>query len=316
MKKIKNRFAPSEYSRINALSAQYELRQRELKDIRFVRDKIASGKFTRSLYDFINKDGSLDRLLPNLPPPTDEVACEALSVVQLQYIDDIISQEELALSKWINIVWNALCDWWKTWFDRNRFLLKQLAYYKSLCRSAQDRYFGAYAVMHSTPVLMYSMDDWTKMCDAAKKLSSICKDIPDKRADLAKWININKPTINDNIAKFGMFIDELNKFQFGTPMFIRQNAVCLTLGWRYPNLLDDIKKASSILDEEIEARRSFYRLEKLFKDQGDSKRDLNLLFVKDFVMAAKRCSTIIGKTFDSFISQLMRSVASKYKIGS
>ena len=85
MKKIKHPFAQSLYSRLEQAAVSCELRRHQIKDLKFIRDKIASGNMTPELYDFINADGSLEALLPTLPRPSKEAACESLNLAEHEY---------------------------------------------------------------------------------------------------------------------------------------------------------------------------------------------------------------------------------------
>ena len=305
MKKIEKPFAMSLYSSLEMASVKYELRKRHLKDLMFIKDKLQSGHFTAELYDFINADGCLEMLLPGLARPSSKEACESLQILQLSMINDIIANEELALGKWLTIIWNALKDYLNQWFDRNRFYTRNIRYYAALHRQYCDRYFGDLSKFNTTTVLMYHLDDWTEMLNASKKMLDI--ELPKKRADIEAWIQKNKPVITDCIAKFGMYIDEANKFKSGSPMFIRQHAVCSSLGWLYQNMGTNISNVISSLEDEITYRRKFYELEKLFTStDNDAKRDANLVFVKSFVIASKNCSLIMARSFDSFLRQIIR----------
>lgn len=316
MKKIEKPFAMSLYSEVEKATVKYELRKRHLKDLMFLRDKMESGHLTAELYDFINADRCLEQLLPGLPRPTPGAACESLQMLQLKMIDDLIAQEELQISKWISIVWNALKDYLASWFDRNRYYLRNLRYFKSLHRQYQDQYFGSMGKFNSTAVLMYHLEDWSKMLKSAKRMLKEIK-LPEKRTDIEEWIQKNKPVIVDCISDFGMYIDENNKFRSGSPAYIRQNGVCINLGWLYQNLGTHMNDVIECLQDEVEYRRGFNTLEKLFMSQdAQSKRDSNLIFVKDFVISSKNCALILARTFNSFLQQIMKANSKEYRIGS
>ena len=313
MKKIKHPFAQSLYSKLEQAAVSCELRRRQIKDLKFIRDKIASGNMTPELYDFINADGSLEALLPTLPRPSKEAACESLSLLQLNALDEIIAKEELAVSKWFTIIWEALKSWFIEWTDRNSFYVRNIRYYHALQRNNQDGTFGDIGRYNSTAVLMYHTDDWKTMLDASKKLREI--KYPKKLDEIPQWITKNKPVIAANISAFGMYLDEQDKFRYGTPKYIRQHSVCSSLGWLYQNLGRDINDIESALEDEISIRREFYELENLFiKQDTTAKKDNNLLFVKSFIIASKSCSLILARTFNSFMTQVIRANGRKYKV--
>lgn len=313
MKKIKHPFAQSLYSRLEQAAVTCQLRRRQIKDLKFIRDKIASGHMTPELYDFINADGSLEALLPTLPRPSKEAACESLNMLQLSALDDIIAKEELAVSKWFTIIWEALKSWFVEWTDRNRFYVRNIRYYHALQRNNQDGTFGDIGRFGSTAVLMYHIEDWKTMLDASKKLREI--KCPKKLDELPQWITKNKPVIAENISVFGMYLDEQDKFRYGTPKYIRQHSVCSSLGWLYQNLGRDIADVESALDDEISIRREFYELENLFiKHDANVKKDSNLLFVKSFIIASKGCSLILARSFNSFMTQIIRANSQRYRM--
>ena len=313
MKKIKHPFAQSLYSRLEQAAVTCELRRRQIKDLKFIRDKIASGNMTPELYDFINADGSLEALLPTLPRPSKEAACESLNLLQLSALDEIIAKEELAVSKWFTIIWEALKSWFTEWADRNSFYVRNIRYYHALQRNNQDGTFGDIGRYNSTAVLMYHNGDWKTMLEASKKLREI--KYPKKLDEIPQWIAKNKPDIAASISAFGMYLDEHDKFCYGTPTYIRQHSVCSSLGWLYQNLGDDINDIEGALEDEISIRREFYELENLFiKHDANVKKDNNLLFVKSFILASKSCSLILARTFNSFMTQVIRANSQKYKM--
>ena len=193
MKKIKHPFAQSLYSRLEQAAVSCELRRRQIKDLKFIRDKIASGNMTPELYDFINADGSLEALLPTLPRPSKEAACESLNLLQLSALDEIIAKEELAVSKWFTIIWEALKSWFVEWTDRNSFYVRNIRYYHALQRNNQDGTFGDIGRYNSTAVLMYHTDDWKTMLDASKKLREI--KYPKKLDEIPQWITKNTSSL-------------------------------------------------------------------------------------------------------------------------
>ena len=211
------------------------------------------------------------------------------------------------------IIWEALKSWFAEWTDRNRFYVRNIRYYHALQRNNQDGTFGDIGRFNSTAVLMYHIEDWKTMLDAAKKLREI--KCPKKLDELPQWITKNKPVIAENISAFGMYLDEQDKFRYGTPKYIRQHSVCSSLGWLYQNLGRDIADIENALDDEISIRREFYELENLFiKHDANVKKDNNLLFVKSFIIASKGCSLILARSFNSFMTQVIRANSQKYKM--
>ena len=308
MKKIAKPFAESAYSRTSKATTDYELRVKQLKDLKFLRGRIAAGKLTPELYDFINMDHSLEQLLPCVPRPVEGVACEALTATQLEMLDAAIAQEELALKGWIARIWEALKDLLLDYFDRNRIALRSLKYLRAQWRSNAPGIFGDQYQFASSNVLMFNRSEWLSMCEAVKKLNALIKELQDKQDvnTLSTWLTVTQPKFDLALREFGMYIDESGNVVRGSPKYVRQNNVCSTLGWVYSSMLSDTSDVIGILGDEIEARRQFSKLEALYK-KGENTDQTLFRQVKDLVIASKSCTLICGRIFALFLKQIARA---------
>jgi hypothetical protein len=308
MKKIAKPFAESDYSVMSKATTDYDLRAKQLKDLKFLRERIVAGKLTPELYDFINMDHSLESLLPCVPRPVEGVACEALTATQIEMLDAVIAQEELNLKGWIERIWEALKDLLMDYFDRNRIALRALTYLRAQWRSNAVRVFGDTYQFASSNVLMFNRREWTIMCGAAKQLNELVKELQEKKEiqELSNWLTINQPKFDTQLKEFGMYINEQGNVVRGSPKYVRQNNVCSSLGWVYSSMMNDINDIISILGDEIEARRQFSQLEALFKKGANSDHAV-LKQVKDLVLASKSCNLVCGRIFAMFLKQIARA---------
>ena len=315
MKKIAKPFAESDYSVMSKATSDYDLRVKQLNDLKFLRSRIAAGKLTPELYDFINMDHSLEKLLPCIPRPVEGVSCESLTDTQLQLLDSIIAQEELNMKGWIARIWEALKDLLLDYFDRNRIALRSLKFLRAQWRSNAPGVFGDPTQFASSNVLMFRRSEWETMCNAVKRLNALVKEIQNSKdvATLASWLEINRPKFDTELHEFGMYISETGSVVRGSPAHYRQNDVCSTLGWKYADMTNDINNIITILGDEIDARRQFNQLETLFK-QGDNKDHATFRQVKDLVIASKSCTLICGRIFALFLKQIARARNKEYSM--
>ena len=276
MKKIDKPFAESDYSVMSKVATDYELRSKTIADLKFLRDRIAAGQMTAALYDFINVDHSLEHLLPGLPRPVEGVSCESFKDSQLEMIDAVIAQEEFNMKSWILQIWNALKEW------------------------LADYFFGA------TNVLMYRCDEWSSMCSASRRLTELCKKMPQKPEEIENWLHINTSNFDTYFRQFGKFIDESGNVITGSPKYIRQNDVASTLGWIYADMPNHIKNIIEAMDDEINLRRQISNLEKLFTTAANSQREA-FAKIRKYVVASKTCTLTCGRIFAIFMKQVARA---------
>ena len=314
MKKIDKPFAESDYSVMSKVSTDYDLRSKAINDLKFLRDRIAAGQMTAELYDFINMDHSLEHLLPGLPRPVEGVSCESLKDTQLMMIDDIIAQEEFQMKTWILQIWNALKEWLADYFDRNRVVVRTLKAIQAQWRFNSVKFFGDPDQFGSTNVLMYRADEWTTMCEAAKRLTATCKKLPSKPEEIENWLSNNQSSFDTYFKAFGKYLDESGNVVSGSPKYIRQNGVCSTLGWIHADMINHIQSIISAMDDEIDLRRQINTLEGLFKNASNAQREA-FAKVRRYVVASKSCTLMCGRIFAGFMKAIMRArQAQSYRI--
>ena len=314
MKKIDKPFAESDYSVMSKVATDYELRSRAIEDLKFLRDRIAKGQLTPALYDFINMDHSLEHLLPGLPKPIEGVSCESFTETQLAVIDDVIAKEELNMQSWIFRIWNALKEFLLDYLDRNRLNLRAIRWIQAEWRSNANKFYGDPTQFGSTNVLMYRREEWDSMCKAAKALTALCKDIPEKPEDVENWLNINTPKFDQHFKEFGRYLDESGNVISGSPRYVRQHDVCSSLGWRYVDMPGHFTEIITAMDDEISARRQINQLEKLYKGAPNAQRSA-FAKIRTYIVASKSCTLQCGRVFVIFMKQIARArTAQSYKM--
>ena len=206
----------------------------------------------------------MEELLIGLPPVMDGISCEALQEEQLKIIDAAIEGLGQKIADAIHRMWEAFKEWFLDWWDLNRNtrikLQKKLAAYK---QNASE--FGDPADFESVQAIVYHKPYWSRMVAACQTMNGLFLKIPTK--DLAKWVEANRPQMAACCAEFGQFIGPgLKVEEQGHPKY---DVVQTTLGaarWRFSLLETDMNDAIKVLSDEIEYRKTFGNLEKLFKN--------------------------------------------------
>ena len=315
MKKMKQPFAESAYSKMMRGMTEYELEYKKYENLLMLRDRIEKGSMTRDLYDFINADGSLENMLVGLPPPVDGVACESLRMEQLRMINQIIATEEFNLKNALKAIWELISEAWLDWWDRSRRIRFLAIDLKEKFETNPTAYFGDRIVYSSTQVLMYHHDNWEKMCAAARELvNEVRTKLPTSIDQVKPWITSAKPNLSRNLAEFGMYINENGTICRGTIKHIRQENSCATLGWRYDNVVNELKSVIDLIGDEIQARRDYNRIKSTFNPKDGVVTRAELMFIKDVVMASKQTAYNVGRTYCVMLNTIIRKHMSNYRL--
>lgn len=313
MKKIEKPFGTAAYSTLMDISAKYEIACRRYDDLCLLRDKVSKGQLTPDLYDFINADKSLEHLFNDLPRPSAEVACEALTAGQLIILDATIADEALNLKELAAKMWESIRDWLMQWFDRNIYLRNELRYLKSRW-SINGNIFGDSATFAGTQVLAYRHDAWEHLLKAAQDLNDIndtlVKSTPDNFANAIEEAKVKLPT---PLAEFGKHMDERYNIIQGQVKYLRENNTCGVLRWYFQSIGDYLEKSIQLLGNEIEHRRELNKLETLFKKSDVNDRHL-LIIARSIVFNAKDTAMAVARSVKVMLNQVARSNASQYRI--
>ena len=280
----KRPFSQPNSVRVNEIELEIDRLYNQRSGLLALRKAIVEGNFTESLYNFLNADGSMEELLIGLPPVVDGIACEALREEQLVIVDAAIEGLGQKIKDAIARMWEAFKEWFLDWWDLNRNtrikLNAKLAAYKQ--NAAQ---FGNPADFETVQATVYHKPYWLKMVAACNMMNELFLQIPSK--DLGKWVEANRPKMSTCCAEFGQFTGPgLKVEEQGHPKY---DVVQTTLGaarWRFALLEQDMKDAIDVLSNEIEYRKTFSALEKLFKNADIEERNY-LAFMRQIVMRFK-----------------------------
>ena len=311
MKDVKKRFSESAHSKMSKCDAELVLQDRRIDDLKYLRDVVSNGKMSPALYDFLNVDGSMSTMFGCLPIQGD-TACEALNTSQAGIIDELIATEEMTKQNLIVRMWNAFYDWITNFLDANAFALRSIRRIRARL-SQTNRYFGDLSTMDSMVVSMFTREEFLSMVKSVNALNQICRSIPNDVSRLQTWYEVNKPNLDTHLADFGKYIDESNNVITGTPKYIIQSNTCIVLGWKSNILYNDIVAIENAIGNEIDTRRTFNTMYRLFTQ--DPNADAKVLStVKKMVIACKECSLFIGRRAVRFFQQLENAHLRNYRI--
>ena len=291
----KRPFSQPNSVRVNEIDLEIDRLHHQRQGLIKLRKAITDGKLTQDLYDFLNMDGSLENLFIGLPPVMEGMACEALQEEQLKLLDAAIEGLGQQIKEAIAKMWNAFKEWFLDWWDLNRNtrikLQKKLAAYK---QNASE--FGNPADFESVQATVYHKPYWSSMVAACQEMNRLFVKIPDK--DLKKWVEANRPKMAACCAEFGQFIGPgLKVEEQGHPKY---DVVQTTLGaarWRFQLLETDMNNAIQVLSDEIEYRKTFGAVEKLFKN-ADPEDKTYLSFIRQIVMRFKSNAFVTARGLD------------------
>ena len=300
----KRPFSQPNSVRVNEISLELDRLYEQRQGLIELRKTIVEGKFTEDLYNFLNMDGSMENLLIGLPPVVNGISCEALQEEQLKIIDAAIEGLGQRIIDAINRMWEAFKEWFLDWWDLNRNtrikLQKKLAAYK---QNASE--FGDPADFESVQAVVYHKPYWLKMVAACQTMNGLFLQIPSK--DLKKWIEAHRPQMAACCAEFGQFIGPgLKVEEQGHPKY---DVVQTTLGaarWRFSLLETDMNDAIKVLSDEIEYRKTFGNLEKLFKN-ADPEEKIHLAFIRQIVMRFKSNALVTARGLDRVLRAAIAS---------
>jgi len=304
----KRPFSQPNSVRVNQIELELDRLYHQREGLVALRKTIIEGNLTEKLYDFLNMDGSMECLLPGLPPVMDNCACEALREEQLRIIDEAIEGLGQKIKEAIARMWEAFKEWFLDWWDLNRNtrikLRAKLAAYQQ-----NASMFGNPADFESIQATVYHKPYWLKMVAACNTMNDLFLKIPNK--DLKKWVESNRPQMATCCAEFGQFIGPgLKVEEQGHPKY---DVVLTTLGaarWRFSLLETDMNDAINVLSDEIEYRKTFGALEKLFKN-ADPEDKVYLSFIRQLVMRFKSNAFVTARGLDRVLRAAISSASKK-----
>lgn len=308
MNKIEKPFSESAYSKMMRTYAEYELMAKQLDDVKFLRDRISKGQLTTELYDFINADGTMEKLLPCIPRPCDDMACESLSIAQLESLTETIGKMSAQLEGFLGTIWESTGEWLADWFDRSRKLRFAALDLRAKVTGQTYQYFGDHVEFAGASVLMYHKDQWVKMYNAARNIVNEVKRIPASANFIQEWITSARNNISKDLEEFGMYINENGSICKGALKYIRQENTCATLGWRLDHLAGYLDYVAALIGDEVAVRKDINNLKMTFmSNNGNTEMDRrDMYFIRDAVVAAKKTSMAVGNTLVRMVNQVIQ----------
>jgi hypothetical protein len=269
----KRPFSDPNSVRVNAIALDFERVSRAKRDLTLIKSFVDKGKMTRELYDFLNTDGSMDHLFIGLPKPITGVACESLAIEQNEVLDAAIESSSGTLVNVIKSMWDAFKEWFLDWWDVNRDIRFKLQNLKTAFEN--DPYkFGNEIDFKNTVINNYSQVQWSAMLNACKDINAVLSSMPTEASKLEEWFKKNITTINNGFGEFGQAIIDKKDEQTGKVMYLlakgnpKYDPTDNTLEsgrWKYTNLGTYAENVIGVLNTDEENRRTFGRLESVFK---------------------------------------------------
>lgn len=312
MKKIEQPFALSAYEKLEMAWTEYELAHRRYMDLVALRDAAVKGGLTADLYDFINIDGSMENLLVGLPRPCDGMACEALTVAQIDYLNATITSAEEGLKEFLVRIWESFKDWLLDWFDLNRYELRNA---QDLLATVHTKsgVFGNPASFDATEVYAYTYSQWKTMLAAASELNKVIDKLPEKPEDLKDWVLKIKIDVLNQLKIFGKWIDDRNVIHDGDPLYHRNTITCVSGLWKLNEVEKNLNSCINMLDNEIANRKMFTKLERAFTSSDPTDRN-TYAFLRKLVTATKKSTLHVSKSFTYLLNRVIRCHSSMYTI--
>ena len=286
----KHPFSAPNSVKVNKLASKCEQLEKTMEDLQVIRQHIVDGTMTEELYDFINMDGCLNNIMPGLPRPSDEMACEALAHTQIIYLDAAM---ESVAEKWkqaIHIMWDALKEFLLDWIDDNRYIRINLQHQKAEYTVTPNVY-GSVKSFASTTGNVYHKPYWEEMLSGCELLNEIIGNLP-SGGDLSEWIESKLIDIQTAIKPFGHSISQPGpRLITGTPRYDKNVTTLDAARWRFNLLGQDMDRCIKCLGDEIQYRKLFYSLERIFNHAAPEQRT-QLAFVRQLVMLSK-CDVLV-----------------------
>ena len=294
-------FAQPNGVKVNSCVAECERFETTISDLQRIRKHITDGTMTRSLYDFINMDGSFDELLFGLPKPSDTVTCESLAYTQTQCIDEAIEgiAEKWKVTK--TAMWEAIKEWFLDWFDVNRYIKYDLQRNEAAYQSNPST-FGNINTFGRIVIRAYHKPYWEDMIGACEKMNAILASMPAQLDKLDGWIKANLVSIQTCLKPFGHSVVQPG------PRLIHGNAVhdkVLTsldsARWRFNLLGRDMQRCIKCLSDQIAGQKLFNTMERLFAASEVMDR-LNLHFIRSLVMVSKANTFVVARGLKNVVN--------------
>ena len=308
MKTIEKPFGQSAISKVMQSDAQYEIKKRHLDDLKFIRNKIAKNQMTPALYDFINLDGTMDRLFPSLPHPTECGACEGLTSTQLHLLDNYISIEMIGIKEFaLDYIWKPFEEWIINYIDRCRWERRKLDELRAEFVT-NGSIFGDRGTFAQCQVMAYNKANWTTMVGACTVMNDVTKQIVGLSNDkLRDSVDLIKSKSEASMSLFGYSYDDTNHIIRSQIAYTKMTRSCADDNYRFEEIVQYIDNALRVLKDDIQNRTEFNALKGQFKAATDEDKTL-FRFLRDYVMTSRACSLHTARSMRVMLNQIRRTV--------
>jgi len=200
-------------------------------------------------------------------------------------------------------------DWW----DRNRFTKRHLQYLQARLKINPGS-FGDDTTFAATQINMYTNTDWYKMLNACRGLNDVCRKLSESTPEnLGGVVESAKISCSTHLKEFGKYVDENGVIRQGQPNYARRVNSCATLRWRLHEVKDYLSDAIAVMEDDINIRRQFSKLEKLFKSGNPTDRNA-FVFAKRLIFTSKENDLHIGRVLRVMLNKVIRDRATEYRI--
>ena len=298
----KRPFSQPNSVRVNEIELELDRLCHQRDALLRLRTAVVDGTLTEDLYNFLNMDGSLECLFIGMPPVVDSISCEALREEQLRIIDASIEELGAKIKGFIMRLWEALKEWLLDWWDLNRStrikLRSRLATFKQ-----NPTVFGDPTKFEDIVATVYHKPYWVRMKAACATMNALFLQLPTK--DLGRWVDARRPQIDACCAEFGQYIGP--NMKLAKQDHPKYDLVQTSLGaarWRFTLLEADMNEAIKLLSDEIEYRKTFGSLEKLFVNASADEKNY-LALVRQLVMRFKSNTLATARGLDRVLRAAM-----------
>lgn len=281
-------------------------------ELRMIRDRVVNGTLKGDLYDFVNHDASLESLFKDMPKLDANASMEAIEeykTVQLYHIDTAIEGVMDSIKKFLIALWKSFCEWVEDWTDANRRMKFRLQrHLRRMTNRPLD--YGTQESFAVAKGYCYTYTQWQSMKAAAKALSKLTQSVPANKP--AAWLNSNHKTLVEKFAVFGWKVTDTTA-RYDQPNYIRQERKIGTgaAGWSFSGLTTAVTESIDDINEERNARQSFYAVRRAFDKAISGQATLEdknaMVKLVKIVKGGKDCTNIVVRAVVEIANIALRS---------
>lgn len=277
----------SSFQRLNRGLFELDRAVLDYESLLTIKSNIVTGTLTADLYKFLNKNGSMESLLHDLPSPetVPEASLEDLSVAQNHYIDVAIEGLGQKIIDLIKKVWESFKNWVLDWIDTNRRLKFRLQRHLRKITESLQNYGGDPASYAKIEGMVYSYKEWKQMRDSAVELHKLLETV--SQNEPAKWFSDNFNKMKELLTVLGYKLNTSgNEYQKVVedvgPKASKHKVNLFSAGWKQDNLKTSIEEMIGIIENEEKSRGIFIGIQRAFDRIIGSGRDADKLNIAAF----------------------------------